>query len=95
MPLLSPLALRALYPLQAAETAFIASARQTITHLLAGEDPRLLVIVGPCSVHDIASSVEYAEKLHALASRTPSLFLVMRTFFEKSRTCGGWEGFFV
>src|SRR5207244_5052033 len=57
-------------------------------------DPRLLVVVGPCSIHDHAQALEYARRLRALADElSGELFLVMRVYFEKPRTTVGWKGF--
>lgn len=89
----SPSALRVRYPLSEPAASFIAEARRTITAILSGKDPRFLVIVGPCSIHDSIAAREYAMKLRTLAMKTPTLYFVMRTFFEKSRTSGGWKGF--
>src|SRR5207249_11910946 len=64
-----------------------------ISALLRGEDDRLLVIVGPCSIHDPAAALEYAEKLTALRKEhSKELLVVMRVYFEKPRTTVGWKG---
>ena len=69
------------------------SNRQTISRLLKGEDPRLLVIIGPCSIHDPAAALEYAERLASLtAGMQDSLHVLMRVYFEKPRTTVGWKG---
>ncbi|MFT6275100.1 MAG: 3-deoxy-7-phosphoheptulonate synthase [Halioglobus sp.] len=76
-----------------AAASTVASARQTIHNILAGEDDRLLAIVGPCSIHDPAAAREYAKKLKATADRlAKDLFVVMRVYFEKPRTTVGWKG---
>jgi 3-deoxy-7-phosphoheptulonate synthase len=68
-------------------------ARQTIKNILNGEDPRLLVVTGPCSIHDVDAAMEYAEKLNRLRQElSGSLYLVMRIYFEKPRTTVGWKG---
>jgi 3-deoxy-7-phosphoheptulonate synthase len=67
--------------------------RSTITQILRGEDSRLLVIIGPCSVHDPVAVLDYARKLKSLSKECPHLFFVMRTYFEKPRTRKGWSGF--
>jgi 3-deoxy-7-phosphoheptulonate synthase len=73
--------------------ATVFAARQAIHRILAGADERLLVVMGPCSVHDPRSALEYAERLHAEAQRfSAELFLVMRVYFEKPRTTVGWKG---
>jgi 3-deoxy-7-phosphoheptulonate synthase len=67
---------------------------RSATHaILAGEDDRLLVVVGPCSIHDVAASLEYAERLASHASRwRDDLSVTMRVYFEKPRTTTGWKG---
>jgi 3-deoxy-7-phosphoheptulonate synthase len=73
--------------------ATVANARQAIHNILAGEDDRLLVVVGPCSIHDPAAAREYAGLLKAAADRlSKDLFVVMRVYFEKPRTTVGWKG---
>ena len=68
-------------------------ARQQIRRILAGDDHRLLVVVGPCSIHDVDAAMDYAHRLQALADAvSPSLFVVMRAYFEKPRTTIGWKG---
>ena len=76
---------------QAAQTTH--SARQAIHRILHGADDRLLVIVGPCSIHDVDKAMEYARKLQAEAPRfEKDLLIVMRVYFEKPRTTVGWKG---
>lgn len=71
----------------------ILSYRKTICQILRGEDPRLLVIVGPCSIHDPLSALDYAGRLANLAAElSDRLFIVMRVYFEKPRTTIGWKG---
>jgi 3-deoxy-7-phosphoheptulonate synthase len=73
--------------------ATVFAARQAIHRILSGADERLLVVMGPCSVHDPRSALEYAERLRAEAQRFSSdLLLVMRVYFEKPRTTVGWKG---
>lgn len=75
----------------AAET--VASARQTIHCILNGEDDRLLVVVGPCSIHDPIAALDYAALLQRAAQELAGdLFIVMRVYFEKPRTTVGWKG---
>ena len=75
----------------AAET--VVTARQTIHRILDGEDDRLLVVVGPCSIHDPDAALDYAGLLKQVADElTADLFLVMRVYFEKPRTTVGWKG---
>lgn len=66
--------------------------RRDIEHSLSGEDPRLVVIAGPCSINDPASALDFAAHLAEMQSRFPSLLLVMRAYFEKPRTTVGWKG---
>ena len=73
--------------------ALISRTRQTIGHIMAGRDDRLLVIIGPCSIHDPAAAVAYARRLVELRERyADSLEIVMRVYFEKPRTTVGWKG---
>lgn len=72
---------------------FVAEARETIHRILFGDDPRLLVVVGPCSIHDPEAGLEYARRLAELKERyRDRLYLVMRVYFEKPRTTVGWKG---
>ncbi|MDD3354837.1 3-deoxy-7-phosphoheptulonate synthase AroG [Zoogloea sp.] len=76
---------------KAAETAF--EARTAIHRILFGADDRLLVVIGPCSIHDTAAAMEYARRLKVEAERLKSdLLVVMRVYFEKPRTTVGWKG---
>ncbi|MBN9695750.1 MAG: 3-deoxy-7-phosphoheptulonate synthase AroG [Zoogloea sp.] len=76
---------------KAAETAF--EARTAIHRILFGADDRLLVVIGPCSIHDTDAAMEYARRLKAEADRLKNdLLVVMRVYFEKPRTTVGWKG---
>jgi len=67
--------------------------REALGRILLGQDPRLLVVVGPCSIHDTTSAMDYAGRLKALADElSDQLLLVMRVYFEKPRTTVGWKG---
>src|SRR5215510_6380534 len=91
--LLSPDQIRRELPLteKAAETTH--EARQAIHRILHGADDRLLVIVGPCSIHDPKAALEYARKLEGERDRhNAELLIVMRVYFEKPRTTVGWKG---
>ncbi len=89
----APSLLRQEQPVTEAEAAFIAAARAQTRDVLRGKDDRLMVIAGPCSIHDPASAIEYAGRLRELAARHASeLLLVMRVYFEKPRTRMGWKG---
>ena len=92
--LILPYQLKAQLPLSSALKQQVAQHRQIIQNILAGTDPRLLVIVGPCSIHDSQTALEYAEKLKQLQSQvSDQIFLVMRAYIEKPRTTVGWKGF--
>ncbi|MFZ5463664.1 MAG: 3-deoxy-7-phosphoheptulonate synthase, partial [Pseudomonadota bacterium] len=76
----------------AAETVF--QGRETIKAILDRKDPRIFLIVGPCSIHDPIAGYDYAQRLKRLASEVQdTLYLVMRVYFEKPRTVTGWKGF--
>ncbi len=75
----------------AADTVF--QARETVKRILDRQDPRLFVVVGPCSIHDLEAARDYAERLKALAAEVQdTLFIIMRVYFEKPRTTVGWKG---
>ncbi len=89
----SPLEVHSEFPITdvAAETIF--ETRQAIHRILQGEDDRLLVIVGPCSIHDTKAALEYAQLIRqARARHSEELLIVMRVYFEKPRTTVGWKG---
>ena len=91
--LMTPEQLKAEFPLSLAQEAQIAQSRKTISDIIAGRDPRLLVVCGPCSIHDPETALEYARRFKALAAEvSDSLYLVMRVYFEKPRTTVGWKG---
>jgi 3-deoxy-7-phosphoheptulonate synthase len=92
-PLIPPARLMALLPLDEAAAATIVGGRREVERVLGGEDPRLLAVVGPCSIHDLDAAREYAGRLKALADRVADrLLVVMRVYFEKPRTTVGWKG---
>jgi 3-deoxy-7-phosphoheptulonate synthase len=81
------------YPITVAAQRTVVEAREAIHRILAGEDDRLLVIVGPCSIHDVKAGREYAGRLLKLREAlAEDLLLVMRVYFEKPRTTVGWKG---
>jgi 3-deoxy-7-phosphoheptulonate synthase len=89
----TPATLRQELPCRETQAAHIAASRETVRRILRGEDPRLLVIVGPCSIHEPASAIEYAGHLRESIDRVgDALFPVMRVYFEKPRTRMGWKG---
>jgi 3-deoxy-7-phosphoheptulonate synthase len=92
-PLIPPAILMEEYPVSDHASETIAQSRQVVSHCLHGHDDRLVVVVGPCSIHDDAAAREYADRLQALATRlSDDLLLVMRVYFEKPRTTVGWKG---
>jgi 3-deoxy-7-phosphoheptulonate synthase len=92
-PLTSPADLRAEIPLPAVDADAVEQARYGISRVLRGDDDRLVVVAGPCSIHDPAAALVYAERLAALSRRlADSLLIVMRVYVEKPRTRLGWKG---
>jgi 3-deoxy-7-phosphoheptulonate synthase len=92
-PLITPEALKKQLPLTPTARETIASGRESVHAILDGTDPRFLVIAGPCSIHDTAVALEYAERLGRLAEALKTrLCILMRTYFEKPRTTIGWKG---
>jgi 3-deoxy-7-phosphoheptulonate synthase len=89
----SNLALKAQLPLDPVLTEQVAAHRRAVRAILDGNDSRLLIIVGPCSIHDPQSALEYARRLAALAADvSDQMLLVMRAYVEKPRTTVGWKG---
>lgn len=89
----TPAALRAELPVSPLTAQRIAAQRETIRQILTGHDDRLLVICGPCSIHDPEAARDYAARLAALAAEVgDTLYLVMRVYVEKPRTTVGWKG---
>jgi len=92
-PLLPPAILMEDLPLTEAASTTVTEGRAAITRVLRGQDDRLVVIVGPCSIHDVKAAREYADGLLALrAELEDALVVVMRVYFEKPRTTVGWKG---
>ena len=92
-PLVAPALLHRDLPIDAASTETVASARRRIQSILRGDDLRLLVVVGPCSVHDEMAAREYAQRLAPIREQLKDqLEVVMRVYFEKPRTTVGWKG---
>ena len=93
-PLVAPCVLEEEIPVSAAAAAEVGEARRQIAEIVHGRDPRLLLIVGPCSIHDPDAANEYAERLLPVAKSVSNRALVvMRVYFEKPRTTVGWKGF--
>jgi 3-deoxy-7-phosphoheptulonate synthase len=92
-PLIPPAILLEELPITEQASNVVSDTRAAITQILAGHDPRLVAIVGPCSIHDTRCAVEYATRLKPLADRyRDHLLIVMRSYFEKPRTSVGWKG---
>ena len=92
-PLISPAILMEDLPITEAVSATVAHAREQAAKILRGEDDRLIVVVGPCSIHDPVAALEYARGLAATRERLENdLCIVMRVYFEKPRTTVGWKG---
>ena len=90
----TPSAVEARLPLRRKAAATVLRGRRTVESILDRHDPRLLVIVGPCSIHDLDAGREYALRLRTLADELgDTIFVVMRVYFEKPRTAVGWKGF--
>jgi len=91
--LVTPAELAERYPVSRQVAEHVNASRRRIEKILNGEDRRLLVIVGPCSIHDLDAALEYARRLQALREKhQDTLEIVMRTYFEKPRTVVGWKG---
>ncbi|PZR52362.1 3-deoxy-7-phosphoheptulonate synthase [Xylanimonas oleitrophica] len=92
-PLPAPRDLRTEMPLGTARSDLVTTSRREVRDVLRGEDDRLLVIVGPCSVHDPKAALDYARRLAGVAQDlADDLVVVMRVYFEKPRTTVGWKG---
>jgi 3-deoxy-7-phosphoheptulonate synthase len=93
VPLIAPRALRAETEASLAANRTVVESRETIKRILAGDDPRMFVVVGPCSIHDHRAALEYARRLKRVADQVEDrVFPVMRVYFEKPRTTLGWKG---
>ncbi len=91
--LLTPAELHKRLPLTADARAAVVAGRETVEAILDRRDPRLFVVVGPCSIHDPAAAMDYARRLKALSDELgDTLYLIMRVYFEKPRTTTGWKG---
>lgn len=91
--LLPPIALLEKFPATDKAAFTVHEARLAIHNILSGEDDRLVVVIGPCSIHDTKAALEYAERLNKLREELKdSLEIVMRVYFEKPRTTVGWKG---
>ncbi len=93
-PLITPALLQEWLPATEQALALVESSRQAISRVLHGQDDRLIVVVGPCSIHDHDQAMEYAHQLKVQADAlSQDLLVVMRVYFEKPRTTVGWKGY--
>ncbi len=93
IPLITPLELKNKIPISEKATETVLNARKTIQNILDGKDKRLMLVVGPCSIHDPEIAYKYADCLKDLSDRVSDrMYLVMRVYFEKPRTIVGWKG---
>jgi len=89
----TPAQVKAALPMTEAARDTVMGGRRVVRNILDGHDPRLFVVVGPCSIHDPEAALDYARRLRALADQvSDSLYLIMRVYFEKPRTSVGWKG---
>ncbi|ALH95918.1 3-deoxy-7-phosphoheptulonate synthase [Acinetobacter equi] len=92
-PLVTPAQLKTELPLTEAAYQTVLKGRETIRNILDGNDKRLFVVIGPCSIHDVNAAHEYADRLKILSEKIKdSIYVVMRVYFEKPRTTVGWKG---
>ena len=91
--LIPPRQLKAELPMSEDANRTVIEGRRVVRRIIEGQDPRLMAVVGPCSIHDPKAALEYAAKLHELSRRVQDrIFVVMRVYFEKPRTTLGWKG---
>jgi len=91
--LISPAELKARVMISDDLFEFVAQSRLQIERVLDRDDPRIIVVLGPCSIHDVDAALDYAGRLKALSETvSDTLLLVMRVYFEKPRTTVGWKG---
>lgn len=92
-PIIAPSELRQVFPMSETAREFVSRSRERLKSVIQRHDRRLMVVVGPCSIHDPDSAIDYARRLSALSKRVDDqLLLVMRVYFEKPRTTVGWKG---
>ena len=92
-PIIAPSDLRQVFPLSEKDRAFVSRSREQIKDIIQRRDKRLIVVVGPCSIHDTEAALKYAAKLADLSRKVDDqLLLIMRVYFEKPRTTVGWKG---
>lgn len=89
----SPTEVKSLFPASVDVKRMVVDTRRAIERILSGEDDRVLLICGPCSIHDVGEGIEYAKRLATMAAAVDEhMLIVMRTYFEKPRTTVGWKG---
>jgi 3-deoxy-7-phosphoheptulonate synthase len=88
----TPTAILNEYPLSSDDAEFVQSSRAIISQILHGKDKRLVVVSGPCSIHDPGAALEFAKGMCEIREKLPNIFWVMRVYFEKPRTTVGWKG---
>jgi 3-deoxy-7-phosphoheptulonate synthase len=92
-PIISPEELKQVFPLSEKSAEFVTRSRSEIQDILWNRDPRLIAVVGPCSIHDPEAATDYARRLAKLSKEIDDqILVVMRTYFEKPRTTVGWKG---
>lgn len=91
--LITPAELKQELPISAAAAKMVTEGRETVRNILDRKDHRLMVVIGPCSIHDPKAAIDYANRLKALSDKVQdTLYIVMRVYFEKPRTTVGWKG---
>jgi 3-deoxy-7-phosphoheptulonate synthase len=92
-PIIAPVELKQVFPQSESAAEFVTKSRAQIQDILINRDPRLMAVVGPCSIHDPEAALDYARRLAKLAREIEDqIFIVMRVYFEKPRTTVGWKG---
>ncbi|AKC60351.1 3-deoxy-7-phosphoheptulonate synthase [Blochmannia endosymbiont of Camponotus (Colobopsis) obliquus] len=91
--MITPAELKSRFPLKEKESRFVCDSQQIIANIIHGKDSRLLIVCGPCSIHDVDSTIDYAHRLKVLSDElSDKLYIVMRVYLEKPRTVLGWKG---
>lgn len=90
--LVTPRELHETLPVPVADATFVTESRRAVEAVLTGADKRLLLVMGPCSIHSPEEALEYGRRLQVIAPTCPGLLIVMRLYFEKPRTRAGWKG---
>jgi len=92
-PIIAPIEVQSKYTPSNIDIDFVIKSRQEIFAILNGEDSRMIVVVGPCSIHDYDAAISYAKRLKHIQESVKNLYLIMRVYFEKPRSRTGWKGF--